>query len=172
MLCDNCGKEPAKIHYKEMKENEITEYHLCEECAYDKGLSKPKIPEPSSPSDMFLHMAKDLSGGTKTEGRLRCTCGLTFSQFRKTGKLGCAECYSSFGEKLKPLFKRIHGATRHLGKIITKDAEHLRVRREILKLEDRLMRAVAKEDFEKAAKLRDEIKEYEKLKPGKESCSA
>jgi protein arginine kinase activator len=172
MLCESCKKRQATVIFKDVVGDVIKKYHLCEECAYDKGLSKPKIPEPSSPNDMFLHMAKDLSGGTKTEGRLRCTCGLTFSQFRTTGKLGCAECYSSFGEKLKPLFKRIHGATRHLGKIITKDAEYLRVRREILKLEDRLRRAVAKEDFEKAAKLRDEIKEYEKLKPGKESCSA
>ncbi len=171
MLCESCKKRQATVVFKEVVGDAIKQYHLCPECAQDKEFDSPKTQESASHTDMFLHMAKDLSSGLKTGGRLRCTCGLTFAQFKTTGKLGCAECYTSFGEKLKPLFKRIHGATRHVGKIITKDEEYLRVRREILKLEDRLRRAVAKEDFEKAAKLRDEIKEYEKLKAGKDDCS-
>lgn len=166
MLCQDCGKKEATVLYTEVIGDKVREYHLCQDCAEKRGLSKPK----SSWAELLLGMAKGLSAELKKEEeKLSCTCGLTFMEFRKNGKLGCAACYSAFSEKLKPLLQRIHGATKHVGKFVTKDEDYLRVKREIVKLEEQLKRAVAKEDFEEAAKIRDRIKEYETFKPKKKS---
>ncbi len=164
MLCEDCGKKEATLVYKEVIGDKVKEYHLCEACAQKRGLGKPK----SSWAELLLGMAKGLSSEhKKEEERLSCTCGLTFSEFRRGGKLGCVNCYSAFSEKLDPLLQRIHGATKHVGKIATKDDDYLRTRREIIKLEEQLRRAVAREDFEAAAKIRDQIKKCEKLKSKK-----
>lgn len=164
MLCEDCGKRTATLVYTEVIGDKVREYHLCEECAQKRGLGKPK----SSWAELLLGMAKGLSSEhKKEEERLSCTCGLTFTEFRRGGKLGCVNCYSTFSEKLKPLLQRIHGATKHVGKIATKDEDYLKIKREIIKLEEQLRRAVAKEDFEAAAKLRDRIKEYETFKSKK-----
>lgn len=169
MLCEDCGKREAKVLYTEVIGDKVKEYHLCEECARKRGLGKPK----SSWAELLLGMAKGLSSELKKEEeRLTCSCGLTFTEFRRGGKLGCVKCYSTFGEKLKPLLQRIHGATKHVGKIVTKDEDYLRIKREIIKLENQLKRAVAKEDFEAAAKIRDRISEYEKLKSKKRKSRA
>jgi protein arginine kinase activator len=164
MLCEDCGKKKATLMFTEIVDDQQKVYHLCEECAEKRGLAKPK----SSWADLLLGLAKGLSAEVKKEEeKLICTCGLTFAEFRRGGKLGCVECYSTFSEKLKPLLQRIHGATKHVGKIATKDEEYLRIKRNIVKLEEQLKRAVTKEDFETAAKIRDQIREYETFKSKK-----
>ena len=168
MLCEDCGKEEAVFVYKEVVGDDVKQYHLCEACAQKRGSGQAK----TSPAEFLLGMVKGLSSELrKEEEKLVCVCGLSFSEFRKGGKLGCVECYSTFGEKLKPLLQRIHGATKHVGKIVTKDEEYLRTKREIMKLEEELSRAVAKEDFEAAARIRDQIKEYQKASSKKKKSS-
>lgn len=169
MLCENCRKKEATLLYTEVVGDKIKEHNLCEECAQKKGLSKPK----SSLAELLLVMAKGLSSEVKKEEKtLVCTCGLTFSEFREGGKLGCVDCYSTFSEKLKPLLQRIHGSTKHVGKIATGDEKYLKIKREIVKLEQQLSRAVARENFEAAAKIRDQIKEYKTLQPEKKNSRA
>jgi protein arginine kinase activator len=148
MLCDNCGKEPAKVHYKEMKGNQITEFHLCEKCALEKGIQIPHKKKAFSISDIPALMAEEVSIDIGT-----CkTCGLSYKEFRDTGRLGCSDCYESFKDQLKPLLRRIHGSNAHVGK-------SPRVSQENLKVE--LGRAIETEDFERAAEIRDRIKELE-----------
>jgi protein arginine kinase activator len=160
MLCEDCGKQEAVFLYNVVVGDDVKQYHLCEECAQKRGSGKSK----TSTDELLLGIVKGLSSEQrKEEEKLICVCGLSFSEFRKGGKLGCVECYATFGEKLKPLLQRIHGATKHVGKIVTKDEEYLRRKREIMKLEEQLNRAVAKEDFEAAARIRDRIKEYQTL---------
>ena len=102
---------------------------------------------------------------TKTEPKLKCPkCGLTYEDFKKVGRLGCGECYNAFKEALVPLLKRIHGSTQHCGKSPKKIAKIVKTKNELDVLKEKLQKAVQKEDFEEAAKVRDKIKEIEKKK--------
>src|SRR5262249_27897604 len=88
-------------------------------------------------------------------------CGMHYSTFKETGRLGCAECYSSFAIKLRPLLRRIHGSTRHVGKLPAREGDHVSPARQVQRLHDELQRAVEREEFERAAEIRDRIKKAE-----------
>ena len=157
MICDNCGKEPAKVHYKEVRDNEVTEYHLCEKCAMEKGIQVSSKEETFSISNIFADMTEEV--GTDLG---RCpTCGLSYKDFRDTGRLGCSRCYDTFKEQLKPLLRRIHGSNVHVGKSPRLSQGQFEKRREMENLKAELARAVESEDFERAAELRDRIKDIE-----------
>jgi len=107
-------------------------------------------------------------------GHVQCPrCGLQYSSFKETGRLGCSECYTSFQFQLRPLLRRIHGDTRHRGKAPTHGGVAGSGAREIQRLHDDLQRAVESEEFEKAAGIRDEIRRREGAKqaatPGERS---
>jgi protein arginine kinase activator len=93
----------------------------------------------------------------------RCpNCGLTYVQFRQTGRLGCSQCYEAFSQRLIPLIKRIQGSTEHTGKIPLRRGHGAQRQRQLETLRVNLNRAVAREEFEEAARLRDQIRELEK----------
>ncbi len=95
-------------------------------------------------------------------GRVQCPrCGLAYSGFKETGRLGCAECYGAFQFQLRPLLRRIHGDTRHRGKVPARGGEGVARSRQIQRLHDELQRAVEREEFEHAASIRDEIRRLE-----------
>lgn len=95
-------------------------------------------------------------------GHVQCPrCGLLYSQFKETGRLGCSECYAAFQFQLRPLLRRIHGDTRHRGKSPSHGKVGVTRSRRIQRLHDDLRRAVEREDFETAATLRDEIRRVE-----------
>ena len=157
MLCDNCGKDPAKIHYKEVRDNEVTEFHLCEKCAMEKGIQVPHKKQPFSISNIFAGMAEEAASGLES-----CkSCGFSYKEFRDSGRLGCSECYQAFRDQLKPLLRRIHGSNAHIGKSPRMSQGLYEKRREIEDLKVRLGLAIETEDFEKAAEIRDRIKELE-----------
>ena len=157
MLCDNCGKEPAKIHYKEIKDNQVTEFHLCEKCASEKGIQIYHKEQPFSIPNIMTEMAEEVgSDMAKCDG-----CGLTYREFRDSGRLGCSGCYDAFKEQLKPLLRRIHGSNVHIGKSPRMSQGVFEKRREIENLKADLARSIDCEDFEKAAEIRDRIRELE-----------
>jgi len=162
MVCNICGKSQATVHLTEIIDEQITELHLCEECAQKKGA---QMESHFGLSDLLAGLA-DLGtqfNKTKTEPKLKCPkCGLTYEDFKKVGRLGCGECYNAFKEALVPLLKRIHGSTQHYGKSPKKIAKIVKTRNELDVLKEKLQKAVQKEDFEEAAKIRDKIKELEK----------
>jgi protein arginine kinase activator len=88
-------------------------------------------------------------------------CGLQYSSFKETGRLGCSECYKAFQNQLKPLLRRIHGDTRHRGKSPMRGGAAGAPQRHVQRLHDELQRAVEREDFERAAQIRDEIRRFE-----------
>lgn len=156
MLCDNCGKETAKVHYKEIKDGQTVEYNLCENCALEKGLHSPKK-HSFSIANILAGMADEVGSSA-----IKCNaCGLSYAEFRENGRLGCSECYEAFKEQLKPLLRRIHGSNVHLGKNPNSTDGMLERIREIEDLKAALKVAVNKEDFEKAAEIRDKIKQLE-----------
>jgi len=162
MVCNICGKSQATVHLTEIIDEQITELHLCEECAQKKGA---QMESHFGLSDLLAGLA-DLGtqfNKAKTEPKLKCPkCGLTYEDFKKVGRLGCGECYNAFKEALVPLLKRIHGSTQHCGKSPKKIAKAVKARNDLDVLKEKLQKAVQKEDFEEAAKLRDKIKEIEK----------
>jgi protein arginine kinase activator len=158
VLCDNCGKEEAKIHYKEMKDDKVTEFHLCERCAREKGIQISPGKDTFSISNILAGMTEEVS----TDPGACSACGLTYNDFREGGRLGCPVCYESFKKHLKPLLRRIHGSNVHIGKSPRTSRGVFEKRRQIENLKVELGKAVETEDFEKAAELRDRIKELER----------
>jgi len=164
MLCQICGKNPATVHFTEIHDNKMSEIHVCERCAEEKGMQASATQHKFEIADLLAGMVDAM---TQTEeervGHVQCPrCGLLYSSFKETGRLGCAECYTAFQFQLRPLLRRIHGDTRHRGKHPTRGAgEGATLTRQIQRLHDDLQRAVEREDFESAAQLRDEIRRLE-----------
>jgi len=168
MMCDNCGAADAVFHLTEIETTRCSVAHLCEKCAAAKGLDTEGEESPDFPLTDFLAQI----GGSDEEDdpapagdRDACSfCGLTFSAFRETGRLGCPHCYVTFEGHLKSLLRRIHGATQHAGKVyLPPDPTASEKQKRLEGLKRRLQRAVSAENFERAAELRDEIRAMEPI---------
>lgn len=168
MLCQDCGKKQATFHFKKVVNGEKTEFHICETCAREKGEVIPGTTNGFSIHNLLsglLEFDPSFSQNTLNSNResIRCEqCGLSYSQFRKLGRFGCSSCYDHFGERLNPLLKRVHGNTVHVGKIPKRSGELIQQKRELSLLKKQLMLTIEQEEFERAAKLRDKIRELEK----------
>lgn len=97
----------------------------------------------------------------REERKCKC-CSRTLSDFRKTGKFGCGECYNTFRAAAESALRQIHSNSSHTGKIPSRSAGELKQKRMIEELKKELSQAVKAEDYEKAAKLHKEIKKLEK----------
>ena len=167
MLCDICGKNPATVHLTEIIDNQMNELHLCEECARQKSA---QMEQQFGLSDLLAGIADVTKSPTKETEALtvKCpNCKMTYAEFKKLGRLGCSECYNAFRKYLAPLLKRIHGSNQHSGKSplrVTKPVKH---GIDLQDLRRKLQKAIESEEFEEAAKIRDQIKELEK-KQGEE----
>ena len=165
MQCQSCHKNPAQLHFTNVQDNRMTEVHLCRPCAEERGLVSIPTPPKFSIADLLATMVDKMSTTEEEKiGPVQCpTCGMHYSAFKETGRLGCADCYAAFSSKLRPLLRRIHGSTRHVGKAPARhDETNLSPARALQRLHDELQRAVEREDFESAAEIRDRIKGEEK----------
>lgn len=162
MLCDNCGNNEAEVHLTQIVDNEMTTVHLCPACAADKGLDAGTSSKNLPLSDFLAQMGKG-SAVEETQGVGPCSyCHTTVDDFRRTGRLGCPHCYSIYETQLRAILRRIHGSTQHLGKVYVPPASDAADRAQRLTvLRRKLQRAVESEDFERAAEIRDEIRELE-----------
>lgn len=119
MICQECGKRPATLHFTKIVNGDKNEFHICENCAREKGEMIPGTSGGFSIHNLLsglLDFEPSSLSAAKSQA-IRCeNCGLTYSQFSKLGRFGCGSCYQSFSEKLDPLFKRVHGNTVHVGK--------------------------------------------------------
>ena len=161
MLCDRCKQREAKIYYTEIVGGKRHEQHLCEECAAELTTFHKDSSLGSILSGLF--------GSAMSASNLVCPkCNETYAEFRKTGKLGCNKCYETFGGNIENTIKRIQGATEHTGRrpkryrseAATEDnpaAEFMQLS-EIDQLNIQLKKAVANDEFETAASLRDRIR--------------
>lgn len=165
MLCQDCHERPAMIVLTQIVNNEKTVLRLCKECAEKRGLKPPFSSSDFPIGELLAGMAEE-SGPAETEEtkKLKCAqCGLTYAHFKKAGRLGCSQCYETFGDGLKGLLRKIHGSNQHLGKIPAFEKEHYERKRDIRKLREGMKKAIKAEEFEKAAALRDKINEMEKV---------
>ena len=156
MRCENCGERDAEVTLTEIENNEMRTVELCSTCAALKGVAVEGAPPIA---DLLAHM-----GGTAGEDAFAADaeacdyCGTEAREFRKTGRLGCPQCYAQFAEQLRALLRRVHGASQHMGKVYVSSAvDHDDDETRLATLRRRLERAVEIEDFESAADLRDQI---------------
>jgi protein arginine kinase activator len=168
MRCQECGERPATLHFTKIVNGQKNEYHLCEVCAKERGEAIPGLNNSFSIHNLLSGLLSfepsGVGGGASQPHPLRCDrCGLTYSQFSQSGFFGCAHCYKVFGERLEPLFRKVHsGNVIHHGKIPRRSGSRLQLKREIEHKKNQLRRAVDQEEFELAARLRDEIRALEK----------
>lgn len=163
MVCDNCGSGDAVVHLTQIVNNEMSTFHLCEKCAAEKGLETTPEPVNFPLTDFLAQMGESETASPRSVGDEGCSfCGLTFKDFRETGRLGCPHCYATFEAPLRGLLRRIHGGTQHMGKVyLPPDPSASEMEKRLEALRRKLQRAVDAEDFERAARLRDEIRTLE-----------
>jgi protein arginine kinase activator len=155
MRCQRCQKE-ASVHLTEPIDGQRRELHLCQSCARKAGLSLPESP-PNLALDVVVQSLIVANVGELVGelAELRCPdCGIKFMEFRAGGRLGCPQDYRVFSAGLLPLVQRYHGASRHVGKIARRH-ERAGLR---LRLRTQLRQAIAREDYEEAARLRDQLR--------------
>jgi protein arginine kinase activator len=162
MQCQICNKRTATIHLTEITDGVRSEMHICEHCAAEQGIasqSQMSINElltnllAVQPSDDELFGPSDRASSCPS-------CGFTLDRLRKEGTLGCPHDYEVFEHALVPLIARAHnGATAHCGKVPSKMPRETKKLVELSNLRQQLDAAVRDEDYERAAKLRDQIKQ-------------
>ena len=169
MLCQNCNKNEATIHVQQVINGKVTSIHLCAVCAAKKAAADPDF-QSFNLAEMIFDFAGKIAGqntGKKEEAPQnapRCSvCGWDLESYRKTGYLGCPECYKSFENILHEILKTMHHADVHKGKIPLNSPDErpertrTLLRREIEDLREKLNLAVQKEEYEEAAQIRDRI---------------
>ena len=165
MLCNKCNKNPATIHMQQFVLGQKTELHFCQECAFIFG--HPEMPFPLE--NMFKGVLEQMHAKLFVPGpqpasqsALVCrSCGLTGDELKKYGKLGCRECYRWFANEVSVILKNVQSSTRHEGKFPKRAGGEMLALRHASDLRLRLQEAVKLENFELAAKLRDEIRALE-----------
>lgn len=162
MVCENCGSTDAVVHLTQIVNNQMSTHHLCERCAAEKGLDSGPETANLPLIDMIAQMTEDVGPDPRTTSRACSFCGLTFDDFRQTGRLGCPHCYETFASHLPRLLRRIHGGAKHVGKVyLPPDPTASEMEKRLEGLRRKLERAVQSEDFERAAELRDQIRSLE-----------
>ncbi|ASN03709.1 UvrB/UvrC motif-containing protein [Virgibacillus necropolis] len=171
MECQECNQRPASLHFAQVINGNKTEIHLCEICAKEKGYMT--YPEEGYSLHSLLtglfnfdaaSIGKQNSSTNQPSKELQCPkCEMTFSEFKRVGKFGCAECYHTFSDHLDPVFRRVHsGNTRHYGKIPKRQGGNLHTRKQVDEYKAKLGHLISNEAFEEAAEIRDKIRELEK----------
>jgi len=169
--CDSCGRNDSVIQLTQVENNEMRVLHLCEECAIERGVALETQKTSAPLADFLAQIGKGVPDGPSSG---RCpSCGMTASHLRQTGRLGCGVCYTHYDEHLRSLLRRLHGGTKHVGKVVppTDPMESDRTAR-VLSLRRSLQRAVEAEDFEIAASLRDQLRLIEATPPQPEPDDA
>ena len=157
MLCEKCEEREATVHLTQVVDGAVEKLHLCEECAAKSGFD---LEGPVSITDILLGMGgqeKPQEMAKPESDRVCLSCGLTRAEFKKRGRLGCPACYEAFAADLGPLLKAMHRSEQHIGKVPSKESVRVQITAQIAGLQKALDRAVLQEQFEEAARLRDEI---------------
>ncbi|MCL1986605.1 MAG: UvrB/UvrC motif-containing protein [Firmicutes bacterium] len=165
MLCEKCNSNQATVHMQQVVNGEKTEMHLCQTCSTG-------IDAAASIDALFNGLLGSfLTGGSeKNNPKIVINykpcprCGMTYDTFRNGGgKLGCAHCYKTFTHELNPILKNVQASVRHEGKFPQKSGRDLFKKREAVRLRGLMQKAIDDENFEEAARLRDEVRLMENV---------
>lgn len=164
--CDKCDR-PATHHSVEIVNKQKIEKHFCDIHAAEEGMAVKSVggaAQQHTPlNELLTNFVKLHSGAPESVDEVTCeNCGLTFPEFRESSLMGCPSCYSSFEQPLEPLLERAHGTgTHHVGKVPRRGGASEVRQQQLLRMRRRLDEAVDSEDYELAARLRDELRRVE-----------
>jgi len=178
--CMKCTK-PATLHITEIQLGQAQVVHLCETCAqkYLSSVEVGGIPSLELDDDEVSATDADDEGAAieaaeveEESSTAACTgCGITFKQFRSVGRLGCPQCYTSFHDDLLSLLESIHQDTQHVGKCPPKTSANTLRHHELMRLRSELKSFVERENYEEAARIRDQIQTIESQTPVAEDAA-
>ena len=171
MLCEKCKKNEAKINLITVVNGQKHEIWLCENCAKDIS-SIPFFSSIAQNANFpFQGMLTEILSNADSNkvnidnNRIKeivCSnCGLTYDEFKKTGKLGCSDCYEEFKVVLEPRIKSLQAGVKHVGKMPKMKGKELIRRRKLKDLKEEMQKLIVTEEYERAAIVRDEIKKLE-----------
>jgi protein arginine kinase activator len=166
-LCQSCGQRPAVVEFVQINGSARREVALCRECAMTQGVGG-QLEVFQRLAQLLMHQFRPVSQApaewqeamASTCGR----CGMAFEQFVHTGLLGCPQCYEDFRELLTPILRRLHGVIRQAGDggVAGTNPTDQTTRSESgvrrAELEAELKHALVEENFELAARIRDELR--------------
>lgn len=168
MICEQCKKEKATVSIEEVFMGKKTEINLCQKCSLEHNMEAYNSTNaPAVLHHLLKHMLfgmdLDMEMGNskkalKESFNKSCECGMSSTSFKKTGKLGCGKCYETFEKELLDIFNNIQRDTDHKGKFPKKNGHSMKIAQQIKALEKEQANAVASEEYEQAAVLRDRIK--------------
>lgn len=160
MKCECCHEEEATIHLTQVVDGKVKKLNLCQECALKNGID---LNSPISITDVLLGLGSttpsEKQALTMSELDLSCTqCQMTRTEFKKNARLGCPECYDAFMGELSSLLQAMHHCRQHVGKIPARQGNEARITTQIAALQKDIETAIAREEYEIAANLRDKIR--------------
>ncbi|MDO7788932.1 UvrB/UvrC motif-containing protein [Desulforamulus aquiferis] len=167
MLCDRCQKNTAQVHLTQIINNTAHQMNLCPSCAAELQAESfgfvPQLNLHDFLAGLINHHFAGANLKHNTKPQIHCEkCGVSDSQVAKSGLFGCSDCYQRFGERVQPLLKKIHGSNSHTGKVPKRTGGKALISKEIRLLKNELKEVIQLEEFERAAAIRDKIKELEK----------
>jgi protein arginine kinase activator len=149
------------VNLTTIENNAVRQLHLCEQCAAERGV-ETSVATPKHPLGEFLQAVQQQSVPASSDAGRCSFCGLTMKDFRETGRLGCARCYTTFESSMRELLRRVHGGPRHTGRPYRAPNDEVVEKAGALgELREKLRRAIEQEQFEAAAELRDRIRVLE-----------
>jgi protein arginine kinase activator len=159
MQCEICHQKEATVHFKHAHDGAVREMHLCDACAAKKGLD---LQTPLSLTDFLFGLDGQPRAAEPQEAVCK-NCGMRWGHFQKASLLGCPMCYETFGDEMIPVLEGYQKCGPHVGKVPSRQ----RRSSEIALLQKALQEAVANQNFEEAAKLRDRLRDLrEESEPG------
>lgn len=163
MLCNKCELRIGKIEIQRKVDGEMVNYILCDECA--KTFEDYDLETSFTDNDLLTSLIESVQNSPLQVSYILTTtcssCGMTYGNYRKSGRVGCSKCYEAFKEKITPLIQELHGSVVHVGLSPQNYNDYEVIKRKLLALKSELKTAVAKEEFERAVAIRDEIQELE-----------
>lgn len=161
MICSQCQERDAVVHLTQIVDNAVTQVHLCEKCAAERGIETESTTA-THPLGEFLQAAQHQAVQHPGDAARCSYCGTSLRDFRASGRLGCARCYGAFEQSLRDLLRRVHGSSNHVGRRYAgADEPALERDATLAELRGRLEDAIKGEEFELAATLRDQIRTLE-----------
>ena len=172
MLCEKCKTKPANVHIEKSVNGKKTSVNLCQECSGSIGtvasldalFGGQIAPKMSSFVSMTSSVSSANAGRQQTmqHGYEPCTtCGMSYPVFKSTGRFGCENCYRAFNEEFQAIIKRVQANNKHEGKQPKKFAQDIMQTQDIQSLRKLMSEAIQEENFEEAARLRDEVRKLE-----------
>ncbi|MEN7972544.1 MAG: UvrB/UvrC motif-containing protein [Verrucomicrobiota bacterium] len=172
MKCECCHEKEATIHLTQVIDGQTKKLNLCQACALKNGID---LNSPISITDVLLGLGSQaIEGEGQQPGMgefdLSCSrCQMTRAEFKKRARLGCPECYNAFMGELSALTQAMHHSRQHVGKIPARQGNEARITAQVAALQKDIETAIAKEEYEVAANLRDKIRAMKEVRPSEEN---